>query len=92
MLPNEIQVLIAAVVIFVVTAGLKSLSALVGKDLSGYGAALAALIVASFVLFFNGFIAILPAGWQAIVAQVLQLLVLFIGAAGVHSTAKRFSK
>lgn len=89
-LPLELQALIASGIGFLVTAGLKSLSTLLGKDLSGWGAALTASIVTATVLFFDALLSAVPAAAAPSVAIGLTLLVSILGAFGVHKTVKGF--
>lgn len=89
-LPLELQALIASGIGFLVTAGLKSLSSLLGKDLSGWGAALTASIVTTTVLFFDALLSAVPAAAAPSVAIALTLLVSILGAFGVHKTVKGF--
>jgi hypothetical protein len=89
-LPAELQALIAMGIGYLVTQGLKSLSKLVGVDLSGWGAAIAASIVTTVVYFFNALLSAVPSSVAPSVAIGLTLLVSILGAFGVHATVKGF--
>ena len=91
MIPDQLTIILGVFIVFVVTEGLKAFGDLIGKDLSGYATALAALVTATIVFFFNGLIGLLPAAWQTIVAQIFQLLILFLGAGGLWRTGKALS-
>lgn len=87
-LPTELQALIAAGVGYLVTQGLKSLSKLLGTDLSGWGSVIAASVVTTLVYFFNALLSAVPANAAPSLAIGLTLLVSILGAFGVHSTLK----
>ncbi len=87
MLPNELQVIIGAVVLWLCVNGLKGFSELLGKDLSGWATVVAAIVTATAIFFFNQILAVVPAGQaQQFVAAALNLLVLLLGGLGI----KRF--
>lgn len=88
-LPNEVQVLIAAGVAYLVTQGLKSLSEFLGFDLSGIGAMITASLVSVVVVFANALLVAVPPEAQASVAAVFGLLVALLGAFGLHKTLKK---
>lgn len=89
-LPTELEALLAAGIGFLVTAGLKSLSTLFGKDLGGWAAVLTASIVTTIVYFFNALLSAVPAAAAPSVAIALTLLVSILSAFGVHKTMKGF--
>jgi len=89
-LPTELEALLAAGIGFLVTAGLKSLSSLLGKDLGGWAAVLTASIVTTVVYFFNALLSAVPAAAAPSVAIALMLLVSILSAFGVHKTVKGF--
>jgi len=89
-LPTELEALLAAGIGFLVTAGLKSLSQLLGKDLSGWGAAFTASIVTTVIYFFNALLSAVPPEAAQSVAIALTLLVSILSAFGVHKTVKGF--
>lgn len=89
-LPTELEALLAAGIGYLVTAGLKSLSGLLGKDLGGWAAALTASIVTTVVYFFNALLSAVPAAAAPSVAIALTLLVSILSAFGVHKTIKGF--
>lgn len=85
-LPNELQVLIGMVVFFLVVNGLKALSELLGRDLTGWGTIIVGILTATVIFFFNQILAAVPASSQPIVQAILNLLVLLLGGMGI----KRF--
>jgi len=89
-LPTELQALLAAGIGFLVTAGLKSLSLLLGKDLSGWGAVLTGSIVTTVVYFFNALLSAVPPEAAPSVSIALTLLVSILSAFGIHKTVKGF--
>ena len=89
-LPIELQALIAAGVIFLVTEGLKDVGGWFHVDLSGLAAGIAATLVAVVVAFLNGLLGQLPAQYAQQVTLALALLVSILGAFGVHSVRKQF--
>lgn len=86
--PNEIQLLLAAGVGFLVTNGLKSLSQLLGKDISGWAAAITASVVTGIVAFANSLLSAVPAANQETVVILFTLLVSILGAFGAHYSLK----
>lgn len=85
-LPNELQALVGIVVLFLVVNGLKGLSELLGRDLTGWGTIIAGIIAATVIFFINQILAVVPAAQQPIVEAFLNFLVLLLGAVGL----KRF--
>jgi hypothetical protein len=89
-LPLELQAIVAAGIGFLVTAGLKSLSVLLKKDIRGWGSVITGGLVTSVVYFFNALLSTIPVSAQAPVAISLTLLVSVLSAFGVASTVKKF--
>jgi hypothetical protein len=89
-MPVDLEGLIQLGLIFLVTAGLKSLSSKLGKDLTGWAAMIAASLTSAVILFFNALLSAVPEPAQASVAVALTLLVTILGAFGVHGTVKVF--
>lgn len=89
-LPVELQALLAAGIGYLITQGLKSISKLLGKDLSGWGAVLTASIVTTIVYFCNALLSAIPASAAPTVTILLMLIVSILGAFGVHATVKGF--
>jgi len=89
-IPVDLEGIIKLVVIFLVTAGLKSVSSRIGKDLTGWAAMIAASITSAVILFFNALLSAVPANVQPSVTVALTLLVTILGAFGVHGTVKSF--
>jgi hypothetical protein len=86
-----VENLILILVTFLVTAGIKSLSALVGKDLSGTAAAITAGLVGLVISLFNTvLVPLIPAAAMPIIEPAAGLLIVILGAFGVHSTAKLY--
>ena len=88
-LPNEIKLLIASVVTYAVTQGLKSLSAKIGFDLSGNAAFIAASLVGVVVVFSDSLLAAVPAEYQGSVSASLGLFVALLGAFGIHKSVSK---
>jgi Flp pilus assembly protein TadB len=90
-LPSElVSLLILVPVTFLVTEGLKALSNLIGRDISGAASYIVAGLVAAVMAFVNALLALIPAEYEPIVAAIFNLVVLLFGAAGLHRTVKRF--
>jgi hypothetical protein len=89
-LPLELQALVAAGIGFLVTAGLKSLSVLLNKDISGWGSVITGGLVTSAVYFLNAILSAVPVSAQPSVAIGLTLIVSILGAFGVAATVKKF--
>lgn len=87
-LPVELQALLSAVIGYLVTQGLKSLSALLKADLSGWAAAITASVVTTVIYFFHAILSAVPVAAQPSVAITLTLIVSILGAFGVHSAVK----
>lgn len=90
-LPVELQAIIAGFIVFLVTEGLKSLGALIKIDLSGAAAGIAAAIVGLIVALVNGFLIQIPPEFADVARSILSLLIVILGAFGVHRTFKRIS-
>jgi len=71
-----------------VTQGLKSVAALLGIDISGWGSVFAASLVGAVFFFGNSLLGVLPAETQAIVVAVAQLIVMLLSAFGIYDTAR----
>lgn len=90
-IPDGIAVLVSMVVLYLVVQGLKTLSNILGRDFT-YLDTMAAAWLTGVVLFSgNSIIAILPGDWQARIAVFFQLVLLFVGSAGVWRTLKGLS-
>ena len=87
-LPIELQAMVAALIGYLVTQGIKSLSALIGFDLSGWSAVLTASIVTTIIYFITALLSAIPVSAQPSVAIGLTLLVSIFGAFGIHNTVK----
>jgi hypothetical protein len=89
-LPIELQAVIAAGIGFLVTAGLKSLSVLLKKDISGWGSVVTGGLVTSVVYFANAILSAVPVAAQPSVSVALTLLVSILSAFGIAATLKKF--
>ena len=89
-LPLEIQAIVAAGIGFLVTAGLKSLSVLLKKDISGWASVVTGGLVTSTVYFLNAILSTVLDAAQPSVAIGLTLLVSILSAFGVAATIKKF--
>lgn len=89
-LPIELQGIVAAGIGFLVTAGLKSLSVLLNKDISGWGSVITGGLVTSVVFFMNAILSAVPEAAQASVSITLTLLVSVLSAYGIAATMKKF--
>lgn len=88
MLPNELKVILASVIAFLVTEGLKVVGKWIKADLSGAGAAIAASLTTAFVVFAEALLALVGEQYRATVAAVFGLLIALLGAFGVHAQLK----
>ena len=89
-LPIELQAMLAAGIGFLVTAGLKSLSVLLKKDISGWGSVITGSIATSVMYFFTAILSAVHVAAQPSVTIGLTLLVAILSAFGVASTVKKF--
>lgn len=89
MVTPELQALVAGLIGFAVTAGIKSLAELFHVDLSGFAAGITAAIVTSVVFFANSFLASLPANLQPIAVAAMPLIVAIFAAFGIHYSLKK---
>ena len=87
-LPVELKVAIGSVLTMVVTAGLKAVANLFGKDFAGVWAALVAVIVASLLFFLDGLVAMIPVEYQDVAAGLFGLIITVLSAFGLHYTRK----
>jgi hypothetical protein len=88
-LPNELKIVIGTLVMYLVTEGLKVVSGWFGKDLSGWGAGLAAALTGLVVVFAENLLTLVPAEYEQIAQAVLSALVVLLGGFGLHRFAKR---
>ncbi len=88
-IPQEIESLIYAGVVFLVTEGLKVVGAWFGLDLSKAGAAIAAGLVAALVALFNGLLGNIPEVFGPVVQVAFNLLIVLLSAFGIHRQFKR---
>lgn len=90
-LPVDLETLIQIGVGLLVAQGLKSISKLLGKDISGWGAVLTASIASSVIFFFNALLSAVPDAAEPSVAVALTLLVTILGSFGLKDTLKSFA-
>lgn len=88
-LPNELVLLLSAGIGFLVTNGLKSLFP--NLDISGTAAKITAAVVTCVVALANQGLALVPVEYQQIVTTVFTLIVVVLGAFGVHYSMKKMS-
>lgn len=87
-LPVELRALVSAFIGFLVTAGLKSLSTLLKKDITGWGAVIAGALSTSAIFFFNAILSTIPFEAQPSATIALALIVSILSAFGVARTTK----
>ena len=87
-LPVEIQLLVSAAIAFLVTQGLKSLSNLIGFDLTGASAVVTASVVGSIVVFSNAWLGTVPAELLPAVEAGFAFVLALLSAFGIHRTTK----
>lgn len=86
-----VETVIFLVVTYLVTAGIKSLSTMLGKDLSGFGAALTAGLVGLVIGIFNSvLVPIIPVTALPVIEPAAGLIVVILGSFGLHKTVKAF--
>ena len=83
-IPDELKILLAMGITYVVTQALKFLSEKVGLDLSGYTAQVAAALVASVLVVINAIVSNVPVEFLPVINQLLALLVVVLGATGLY--------
>ena len=79
-----------ALLVVLVTEGIVSLGKLLGRDISGPAAGIAAAFVGAVVFFAENVIILLPADKQAVVASFLGLLALVLSAYGGNDLIKGY--
>ncbi len=87
-IPELLTGLFIMFVSYFVNQGLKNLSKWTNRNLTGYAAQISGALITAGLLFFNAMLAAVPDPYRPIVAQSLVLLVLILGAFGVHATKK----
>lgn len=90
MLPNELKVLLASAVAFLVTEGLKVVGKWFNADLSGASAGIAASVTTALVVFSEALLALVNDQYRATVQAIFGLLIALLGAFGVHAQIKAF--
>ena len=89
-LPEPLKVLVAGFVGVLVTEGLKALGALLGRDLTGASAAIAASLTTAILLFADTLLAFILPKYEQMATLILELLVAILGGFGLHRQLVRF--
>lgn len=89
-LPAELEGLIKIIVGLLVAQGLKSLSTLLGKDISGWVAVITASLASGVIFFFNALLSAVPEIAQPSVAVGLTFLITILATFGLKDTLKAF--
>ena len=90
-LPVELQSLLALGVASLVTFVLTQLAKF-GFDFSGYKSQLVAALVSAVIVVINALLAKIPADFSGIVTAAFQVLVIVLGAFGIHGLYKQVKK
>lgn len=83
-LPIELQAVITAALVFLVTEGLKVVAEWIGQDLQGVGAVIAAALSTAVIAFLNGLLGAVPLEYAPAVQAALAVLVALLSAFGIH--------
>jgi hypothetical protein len=86
---TPLEMLIGLLVVFIVTEGLKSLSALLHMELTGFGSAIAASLTGLVVAIVMGYVGTLPAQYVPVIQSVAVVLLTILGSFGIHRTSVR---
>lgn len=89
-LPVELEDLIKIIIGLLVAQGLKSISKLVGKDISGWSAVITASLASSVIFFFNALLTAVPEPARPSVAVGLTFLITIFASFGLKDTLKGF--
>ena len=87
-LPLEIKVVLT----FLIMQGIKSVAKLFGKDVSGTGAAIVAVVVGAVVYFIEGVLGLVPADKVEMYSSALAFIAMLLGSYGTHYTYKSIGK
>ena len=87
-IPAELRVVLVGFVTYLLTQGLKALAGLLGKDFSGWAAAVVAIVVGSIMFFLDGIVASIPVEYHDVVAGAFGLIIAVLSAFGVHYARK----
>ena len=88
-LPDPLKALLLMGVTIAVTEGLKWISGLLKRDLSGYSAQVASAIVAAILVLVNAVLSHVPAQFEPIANSILSLIVVLLGAWGAYKFGKQ---
>ena len=91
-LPDPLKALLLMAVTVAVTEGLKWISGLLKRDLSGYAAQITSAIVAAILVLVNALLSHIPAQFEPIANSLLSLVVVLLGSWGAYKFAKQFNK
>lgn len=90
---ETVNMIILLVVTYLVTGGIKSLSQLLGADLSGSAAAITAAIVGLLVAMWQAVIVpVIPASALPLVEPIAGMVIVILGSFGLHKTVKAFQR
>lgn len=87
-LPPDLRVALGGFLTFLLTQGLKALANIIGFDISGWGSALVASLVAAILLFVDGIVAMIPPEYQPVASAIFGLIAAVLSAFGVHYSYK----
>lgn len=74
--------------IFLIVQGLKGLGRVIGVDLSGAAAIIAAVVVSGIVAAWTALVASLPPEWQDFATQLMAAIAALLVASGFHYTIR----
>lgn len=87
-LPIELKIALGSLLTLLLTAGMKSIAKLLGKDIAGGWAAIVATLVATILFFIDGIVALIPVEYQEVAAGLFGLIITVLSAFGLHYTRK----
>ena len=85
---NFLNSVLNVVILFVVVEGLKEVSNLLGKDLTGYATAITAAFVAAIISSINWLVTLIPVEYTPAVNGFFAFLVVLLGAYGIRRLVK----
>lgn len=91
-LPEALVAVISAGIAFLVTQFLKWVGGLVGVDISGWGSFITAALVTIVVGIVNNLLGYVPLEFESVVQVIFQLLIVLLGAMGIHGFYKLSKK
>ena len=90
-IPDPVAGFVQFVIAYLVTNGLKSLSQMLHRDISGWAAVVTLALVQLVLVSVNAIVVYLPSDKQAGATKVLEFLALVLGAMGFHYTVKQMN-